>query len=569
MTTKDLIILGIHDGHNAGACVLKKGDIIAAISEERITRKKNEAGFPTNAINIILEKNNISVDEIDHVVFGSNFVYKKEFYLNSEWYRTGQKEQEKKSLKAYKKSHLQSLNERKKNVQRLLGINEKKISFIDHHTSHAASAYYACPWKNEKVLVITCDGGGDGISATISIGESGILKRISHTTSEISLGKLYSRTAFLLGMKPNEHEYKIMGLAPYADQQGLNKSFIVMNKLIDVNQENLTFISKNQILSNYCYEFLKNNLENHRFDWIAGAVQKITEELLTKWITSAIKQTGIKKIALAGGTFMNVKANMKILNISDVEDIFIFPSCGDESVMIGAAYKKYQEFLTESNVEFIPKKIDSIYLGPEFSKDEIEESISKISKEKFNIQFHNNIEKVVAEYLENGKIVARDNGKMEFGARALGNRSILADPSKNNIVKDLNYAIKQRDFWMPFATSILFEKSKNIIKNSKCIKSPHMMIAFDTKQENSDVIKSGIHPYDLTTRPQILEKKHNQKYHDLISNFYTKTGIPGILNTSFNLHGEPVVFQPKDAIHTLQDSGLKYLALGNYFIEKI
>ena len=569
MTSNDIIVLGITDGHNAGACLLRNGIIEFAISEERISRIKNEAGYPKLSIEKILELSNVKIEEIHSVALAGKFSHEKKFYSNWDWYKVGYENQLEDSKKANTVNFENRLNERKKAIVNHLKVNEEKIFVVEHHLSHAASAYLASSWINdEEILVLTCDGSGDGICATVNIGKNGKIKRISETKNSASIGKIYSRITLLLGMKPWEHEYKIMGLAPYADESGVKRSKDVFDELIEVKESSLEFNTKTKLSMNYCYEFLKTRLENHRFDWIAGGIQQITEEVLKKWVINALKKTGCRKMVCSGGVFMNVKANMHLSELELVDDIFIFPSGGDESLAIGAAMHVYSEILEKIGEKIHLEPLGPIYLGMEFTNSEIEDEIKKNELEGYSVEYVKDIEKQTAELLSKGEIVARFNDKMEWGARSLGNRSILADPSSFEKVREINLAIKQRDFWMPFAPSIISEKQEEYIENPKKIKAPYMVMGFHTKERAHKELTSAIHSYDFTARPQLLEEKFNSSYYNLIRNFEKHTGIPALLNTSFNLHGYPIVCAPIDAITTLTKSGLKHLALGNYLISK-
>lgn len=566
----DILVLGITDGHNAGACLLKNGKIEYAISEERISRNKNEAGYPKLAIEKILKLSNTKMEEIHTVALAGKFSHEKKFYSNWDWYKVGYENQLEDNKKSKRINFEEQLKNRKKAIVKHLGINEKKITVVEHHLSHAASAYLASSWiNNEEVLILTCDGSGDGISSTVNIGQNGKIRRIAKTENSASLGKIYSRITLLLGMKPWEHEYKIMGLAPYADETGVSKSKKVLDELLEVKESSLEFNMKSKLSMNYCYDFLKTRLENHRFDWIAGGIQQLTEELLKKWVINALKKTGCRKIVCAGGVFMNVKANMHISELELVDDIFIFPSGGDESLAIGSAMYVYSEILDKISQKIHLEPLGPIYLGMEFSDLEIEDGIKENQLQTgFSVEFSKDIEKQSAELLSQGEIVARFKDRMEWGARSLGNRSILADPSSFEKVRDINLAIKQRDFWMPFAPSIISEKQEEYIENPKKIKAPYMVMGFHTKEKAHKELSSAIHSYDFTARPQLLEKDYNTSYYDLIDNFEKHTGISALLNTSFNLHGYPIVCTPTDAINTLKKSGLKYLAIGNYLISK-
>lgn len=567
-------ILGIHDGHNAGAALVQDGMVIASVSEERISRVKNDAGYPKKAIEEVLALGNCRPDEIDIIALSSRFMHNRDFYRSWEWYKKGEKEQDieqNEDIEIKAGFFRQRLKERKKQIAEHLSVNQDKIIIVEHHLGHAAAAYFGSPWANqaEEVLIFTMDGSGDGVSATVNIGKAGEIKRIAETKSMASLGKIYSRITYLLGMKPWEHEYKIMGLAPYSDDIGVKKSYEVLKKLIGLDNSGLIFENKTKLSTNYCYQYLRNNLENHRFDWIAGAVQKLQEELTVSWVKNSIKKTGIKKIAFGGGSFMNVKANMLISEIDGVDDIFIFPSCGDESLSIGVAYKVYADWLSKNGKKINMPAFKDIYFGREFRDEQIKKAIEEADAEKtYIVERKEDINSAVAELLANKEIVARFSGRMEWGARALGNRSILMDPRNIERIKELNAAIKHRDFWMPFAPTVLCDLQNEYFINPKKIKSPYMVMGFKTTEKGKKNLLSAIHPYDFTARPQILERDLNPDYYDLIRKFQSITGVGAVLNTSFNLHGEPIVCGPADAIDVFERSGLRYLALGNYLIAK-
>lgn len=570
MKGSHFLVLGIHDGHNAGSALLKDGQIVAAMCEERISRQKNDPGYPKKAISRTLEMAECTPDEIDLVALGTRFMHSRERFLNLEWYKRGYEEQlEDSKFQPQRERYLleERLKERKEAIADHLGVSASRIIEVEHHQAHAAAAYFASPWgaTNEKILVLTLDGSGDGICATVNIGEKGTIKRIAQTQSNASLGKIYSRITYLLGMKPWEHEFKVMGLAPYADQKGARESYKVVKELIDIEEGELTFQPKTQLSTSFCYPYLREQLEGHRFDWIAAAAQDLQEELVTKWVKNSAAYTGIGKLALGGGSFMNVKSNLRVLELGQVSDVFVFPSCADESLAIGSAYQAYADHQKGSNARAEP--LGPIYFGPEFSDEEIQHSIANVATE-YDIEFRSDIEDVIARLLASGEIVARFAGRMEWGARALGNRSILLDPRNTGKLRELNAAIKQRDFWMPFAPTILAEREHDYLLNPKGIKAPYMIVAFNTTSKGQQDLRAAIHPYDLTVRAQILERQTNPRYYDLIKRFEAITGVGGVLNTSFNLHGEPMVCSPEDALLTFESSGLTLLALGNYLIRK-
>lgn len=558
-----MLILGIHDGHNATAALLRDGKIIAAISEERLSRIKNDAGYPERAVDKVLQLSNCSANDIDYVALATKFLHPREFYLSWDWYKKGcedkiSEEKDKEERERYFSSRIE---QRKYTITEHIGIQKDKIKVVEHHEAHAGAAFFGSGFGKDSV-VLTLDGSGDGICATVNVAnEKNELVRITETPNSASIGKVYSRVTYLLGMKPWEHEYKVMGLATYADSEGLKKSYNVLKKLIGVDDNSLVF--KNCGLStNYCYPYLRKHLENHRFDWIAGAIQKLTEELVVKWVKNAMLYTKMKNVVCGGGVFMNVKLNMLIADV--VDKLFVFPSCGDESLAIGAAYQVYKKGTENATIP----PFDNIYLGTEALSGEIEEFHSKIDREKYVVECFEDINSEVARLVADGRIVARVSGGMEWGARTLGNRSILADPSNIEKVRELNTAIKRRTWFMPFTPTILYERRHDYLISSGNIKSPYMMLAFKTTELAKKELAAAIHPYDYTVRPQILKKEANPSYYDLVKRFEELTGIGAVLNTSFNLHGEPIVCTIEDAFSTFERSELKYLVIGNYLIRK-
>jgi carbamoyltransferase len=565
-----MLVLGLHDGHNSGATLISDGKVIASVSEERLTRRKNEVGFPTKSIQEVIGLAAIDVRDIAIVAFASNYMHTAE-HLNDveKWYRSGVKDQA--ASNAITESELQSnlikrRNERTQQVTELLEISSEKIRFVDHHTSHAAAAYFGSHFEqNERVLIVTCDGAGDNLSATVSIGFNGQIKRIAETGRDASLGKIYSRVTYALGLKPWEHEYKVMGLAPYAYQNKAKELTKVYKEILKISEDGLKFERMTNFETSYIYDYLKNKFERCRFDEIAASVQIFTEEMLVEWVFNCVKSTGIRKVAAGGGVFMNVKANMRIAQLDCIEDFFIFPSCGDESLSYGAAWYAYYTENPTAQKMFM----NDVYHGGEFHNGLIDKEISKsLAGQGYKISLHDNIESEVSKLLSENNVVARFFGRMEWGARALGNRSILANPSNWENIEKINSMIKLRDFWMPFAPSMIADKESKYLINPKGIKSPYMMLGYETTKLAQNEITAAIHPRDKTARAQFVTRKSNPEYYKVIEGFQSMTGKSAVLNTSFNLHGYPLVYTPYDAIDVFKRSGLDCLALGDYLISK-
>ncbi|HXZ90220.1 MAG TPA: carbamoyltransferase C-terminal domain-containing protein [Candidatus Dormibacteraeota bacterium] len=567
-------IMGIHDNHNASVCLLEDGKLVFALQEERLNRIKNYAGFPYLSINFTLEFNKLQMDDIDFFAFpvqhnpgvrGTQSEWIK-WYKSHESFETPLLEAFRQSpgfvlYKAYSRSR------RMKNIKKA-GIPASNVRFVNHHLQHAAAAYYGSPYdkKVDDVLVLTLDGGGDGLCATVYVGRNQRLEKVAGTEEGHSIANIYASTTFLLGMTPNEHEYKVMGLAPYSKPEYFTSSYNKLNELIQVN--GLTFRRTRGPPTVYSYPMLKDLLRYERFDNIAGALQRVTEEKIVAWVKNAIAKTGIRKLAVAGGAFMNVKANQKIAEMEECDRLFIFPSCGDESGSIGAAFETYAENRLENGEEPNIQPIGPIYLGPTYDESQIDKTIRDFSgKYSIRAEKAGDMDATIAELIEKNKVVARFDGRLEFGARALGNRSILANASDLSNVKKINNMIKMRDFWMPFAPTVLAECETDFLQNPKKIPAPYMVLSFNSTDRWRD-IQAAIHSADLTARPQVLSKEYNADYWSIIDRFSSSTGVGAILNTSFNLHGEPIVGSPEDALSTFVRSGLEYLALGDRLVEK-
>lgn len=575
-------ILGVHDGHLATAALVKNGRLTACVSEERFSRIKNQSGFPAQAIDFVLRQAGLDANELDLVVLAGydlapigattsqdegslGGIYKTISPLRRAW---GSVEYHvpllqgvgNLSYRLYSRPGFRLI--RKQRLQKLtrhLSIAPKKVRILDHHFCHAYSAMYGPPWKGKEYLVMTLDGEGDELCATVNLVQDGKLRRLAVTAKKASLGWIYAEVTRYLGMKPLEHEYKVMGLAPYAQPEGVERSYKLMRKMVRLGVSN-PLMFESPLRTNLSYRYFRGHFASHRFDWVAGAAQKLAEELVVDWIAAAVRETGVHRVSLAGGVFMNVKANLRVLEMEEVEELFVFPSGGDESNPIGAAWHGYTELTGEC-----PEPLRDLYLGPAFEDSEIE---SSLGKHKSEYQKYADIEKAIAELISKGKVVARMSGRMEWGARSLGNRSILADPSDWETVRVINSMIKQRDFWMPFAPSIMEAYADDYIENPKRMAAPYMIMAFNSKKLGREQLKAAMHPYDFTLRPQIVAKDWNPSYYSVLDAFRKEKSIGGVLNTSFNLHGEPVVCSPQDALHVLNYSGLEYIAIGNYLVSK-
>lgn len=583
-----MLIIGISDSHNSTACAYENGHLLAAIAEERLTRVKNWMGFPRRSIEECLRISDRQISDVDFVAItglATPFPYPtREAIINAFRGRNGNGQKFHRARKAivesvyrgslkdfYRSTSLWKERDRERRRRRIadvvaLGIPEEKVVIVEHHMAHASAAYYGWANFDEDVLVLTNDGGGDSLCATVNIGRAGQLERIAEVHWWESVGMVYAMTTCILGMVPLEHEYKLMGMAPYAGDRGTEEVFRDLMSLFQFEgPDGIVWRRSGDLPEGFgSYEYLRNLFELRRFDAICGGLQRFIEEFVTQWIRNCIRATGIRKVALSGGVFMNVKLNKTIMELPEVDDLFVYPSCGDETNAMGSAYNAYAQHADHRTMA----PLRDFYTGPEYADDEISEAIKNYSfTHQVSVQKSDDIEGAVAELLAKGEVVARFKGREEFGARAMGNRSILADPAKPDVVKIINDAIKSRDFWMPFAPSVLDRREKDYVVNSKNIPAPYMIMAFDST-ERVDDFRAACHPYDLTIRPQVVFRDWNSSYYDLLEKFERLTGRGIILNTSFNLHGYPIVSRPEDALHVLDQSGLQWLALGNFLLHK-
>ena len=578
-------ILSIYPGHCATVAYMKNGEIIDCISEEKFNNVKNSISFPIKSIEWILKKNNLDINEFDKIaivgkttvfydinIFSDNarsFLPQKEGLIRKIYRFIDYKIQSRKKDELIKRIQLYIYNKRFEDRKRyyfsklsqILGIEDlSKIELVDHHDSHAYAAYYGLKKNDDPALVFTLDGQGDFSCARVYKVEDDHWELLANTWWKYSIGELYSRVTKVLGMKPLEHEYKVMGLAAYSSKRYFKKcKEDIFEGLFWL--DGLEFRSS---IPSHMFDFyLEKKIPYHRFDNIAGALQDLLEEKVLEWIKKAIAMTGIKTIYTGGGVFMNVKLNKKIQELDEVENVFFMPSCGDESTPIGAAYYLNKKYSTSS------KPFKNIYFGISYSNKDIEAFIKeKRLEEKFAIEYCENIEKKIAELLAEYKIVARFKNRCEWGARSLGNRAILGRPDKMETFFEINDRIKQRDFWMPFAPTILDKYASLYLSNPKKIEAPYMITAFDSTKLGREKFKAAIHQRDKTLRAQILRKEFNPEYYELLEYFYDLTGIGGVLNTSFNLHGYPLVATPEQALFTIENSDLEYLAMENFLFRK-
>ena len=395
--------------------------------------------------------------------------------------------------------------------------------------------------------------GGDGKKQSVWVAENDKLSLVA-VSNENDLAKIYKLVTLILGLRPDNDEYKVMGLAPFAKERKVRDLLPLFESLLKI--DGVIICHKN--MPTDLWEYLRTKLTDIRFDEVAGAVQLFFENCLVELVANICKELKCDRFVFSGGMALNVKTNKVLSELPCLNDFYICASGGDETLCIGGCY-----FL---NSKTFSHPLNSLYLGYDVS-EELKTFDFSIYKNIFMIQ-RNVSPKEIAALLADGKIIARMSGRSEHGARALGNRSILAHPGIIGIKDELNRLIKKRDFWMPFALTILAEYSNQIIVNPKGIETPWMSTSFKIREEMYREIFNGIHSYDLTVRPQVLKRSGNPNYYEIIDEFRKLTDIPAILNTSFNLHESPMCIKISDGIEAFMKSGLKYMLIDNILLEK-
>jgi carbamoyltransferase len=575
------------------------GKLIACISEERYSRQKNDMVFPKHAIEFCLRKGGLQGSELDRVAIGSEHI-PADYQITKHFSSFSTRDYLRSQYEYWKPKLLEGKNPRWVDVfkdkidmnqypggweaidftspemqwrtykpfihdaiVRLTGIAKDRIVHVYHHSAHAHYAYYGSPFRKKPCLVFTMDAYGDGISASISVVKNDKLEMVAKSDA-FFIGRLYRYITLLLGMKPNEHEYKVMGLAPYAKNAYIKAPYEVFAKTMYVDDLDFKYHEKPSDL----FFYFKDRLEGYRFDAIAGALQKYTEDILTQWVFNAVRHFGIGRAVFSGGVALNIKALKTVGEIEILTELFCCPGGGDESIGVGACYHvEAKDIVKRGESLDAVQPLETAYLG-ESTDGQAADFIQKNGYDKKYAAFSNVPPRQVAEQLAKGKVIARSAGRCEFGPRALGNRSIMADPRDFGMIAKINEKIKNRDFWMPFTPSILAERESDYLINPKKFPAPFMTVAFDTTPLAQAHFPAALHPYDKTARPQLVTAKSNPGYYAIIKEFEAITGVGAILNTSFNLHGEPIAQSLSDSMHVFEDSDIDGILLGDHLLLK-
>lgn len=581
--------------HDAAAALIKDGKLVAAAEEERFTRVKHDFDFPNNAINFCLDFAGIRGKDLDYVVFYEKPFHKFERILMTTFQTFPR------SWKVFREAMITWLGDKlwvKNTIKDKLGVEEKKILFGEHHLSHAASAFYPSPF--EEAAILTVDGVGEWTTATMGIGRGKDIKLLREIKFPHSLGLLYSAFTAFLGFKINNGEYKVMGMAPYGHPRYVDKIYEHLIRVADdgsfwLNMDYFSYHYSDERTFNTKFEELFGKprrpemhfftsttrfpsyfgekpsnyqelcRENEYYADVAASIQRVTEEILLRLANALHKETGLKRLCMAGGVGLNSVANGRILRETPFEEIFIQPSAGDGGGALGAALYALHGILGRPR-SFV---LEHAYWGKGYAESKIKEFLEShnISFEYFSDE-EKLIDRVVDDLL-GGKVIGLFQGRFEWGPRALGNRSILADPRSEEMKDLVNIKIKFREPFRPFAPVILEERIGdffNFHNISKQYPARYMLLVLPLNQDKAGDIGAVNHMG--TGRLQTIREEWNPRYYEIVKKFGEATGVPVLLNTSFNLRGEPIVDSPANAFNTFSKSGIDVLVMENFLIRK-
>ncbi len=559
--------------HDSSACLLKDGIVVAAAQEERFTRVKHDEAFPIEAIKYCLSEGQIRIEDIDQVVYYEKPIIKFERLLKTyihTWpkgFRSFQK-----AMKTWLGQKLWIESEIRSELGKLLTTDKKKpkferaIYFVSHHLSHAASTYYSSDFNT--ATIVTADGVGEWATTTIAVGEKQHLSLQKEIHFPHSLGLLYSAFTYYLGFKVNSAEYKVMGLAPYGKPIYKDKVYEILTTFDDgsfaLNQKFFTYEYALRMVgrkfANHFGEPIRKGEESPLTQFhkdMAASLQSVTEELMLKLVKHAYKCYPNKNLCLAGGVALNCVANGRIVREGPFENVYVFPASGDAGGSVGAAAYFYYQILGNEK----KRVIDMPYLGPSFSDIEIKSLLEEFRVEYTKVSEDKRAE-TIAQFIAKDKVVGHFSGAMEFGPRALGNRSILADPRNKENWQRVNLKIKFRESFRPFAPTVMSDKSDEYFMLNG-IESPYMLLTTQTKHE---AIPAVTH-VDGSARVQTVSREQNKDYYNIIASFEEIAGCGAVINTSFNVRGEPIVCNPFDALKGFIRTDMDILVMGNFIIE--
>jgi carbamoyltransferase len=564
-----MVILGLSTWDDSSACIVVDGKLLAAVEEERFTRIKHYAGFPYNAVKYCLDTAGIGIWEVDYVghYWKPWIVGRRIFHVLKVLPRSARR------FKAKSRRGMGEMNEFLTHLRvrplltRRFGESAFKLHYIDHHISHACSSYFTSPF--DEAAVLTCDGAGESTTTMLAHFEGNKMKIINRIKLPNSLGHLYSAVTAFLGFRIMSGEGKVMGLAAYGDPQRYAREFNNIVSLlpngeyrVDFNCMDYHLAREGQFSSQTLKVFgrprHRDEDVNQRHMDIAAGLQDVVEKALIHIAGYLHRKTASKNLCLAGGVALNCSANSRILDSTPFENVHVLPAPGDAGCSLGCAY-----YINNCIYGGEPdNKASGAYLGPEYGSSDY---LRALKQSGLKFRQSDCISREAAELISEGKIVAWFQDAMEFGPRALGNRSILADPRKAEMKEILNMKVKHREWFRPFAPTVLEKHCGEYFKGG--IKSSYMSFTDYAHEKAARNIPAAIH-IDKSARLQTVNKSDNPKFYELIEEFCKITGVPVVLNTSFNVQGEPIVASPDDALSCFKGTALDYLVLGDYIISK-
>ncbi|MFT5051925.1 MAG: carbamoyltransferase [Chlamydiales bacterium] len=560
--------------HDSSAALIKDGELIAAAEEERFSRKKHDSGFPQLAIDFVLKTGGITIHDVDYVVF-----YEKPFVKFERMLITAMSTFPRSSA-VFRESMQRWISDKlwiKPMMCKELGIPSSKLLFADHHMSHAASSFFTSPFEDAAVL--TVDGAGEWTTSTMAMGRGNKLEMIKELRFPHSLGLLYSAFTAYCGFEINEGEYKLMGMHPYGKPVYVDKIYEILDVAEDGSLwHNMKYFayhySTNDTLTPAFEEHFgrprrdpklqDQSLDPYYCD-MAASIQKVTEEILLKMVNHLHEITGAKALCLAGGVALNSVANYKIMRDGPFDDVYIHPAPGDDGGCVGAAYWAYNHVLDQPR----GKALEHAFLGSEHGDDEVREFLETNDIEYVHMEDDEEFFEYVAQSLVDGMVCGWYRGRFEWGPRALGARSIIADPRRVEMKEKLNSKIKFREAFRPFAPSVLEERANEFFElpdAERHFPARFMLYVAPVREEKRADLPAITHE-DGSGRLQTVYKATNPAYHRIIERFGEKTGVPVVMNTSFNLKGEPIVESPAHAFNTFSLSGMDLLFLGNFIVK--
>jgi carbamoyltransferase len=594
-----MIILGINFGHSASAVLLKDGRITDAVEEEKLIRIKGSATFPQMSVKYLLNKNSILPGDIGKVAISCKDIAEWSYFyrnLNKYFNKTGLLHKMAGLFFDGIRQCFPFIETRPVLIRVFykymasLGFDVNRIELVEHHLAHAASAYYPSKWCETAIL--TSDGKGDGLSGTFSIGINGKIRCVDEISDLNSIGQFYSTVTKYLGFQWNRHEGKITGLAAYGDD---SKTYGLMNSVFTFDKGRLknsfqeipalrknplkyySKVKKNIISGNYLrylhgtlrnfaisyqlyYNFLDDNLRSFEAKDIAAGIQRLLEESILEYLRNNLKKHRFSNICLAGGVFANVKLNQKIMELPGIKNVYVHPAMDDAGTALGAAIHVNMKFNNDENWT----GFETVYTGCEYAENEI---INALEKYNLPIRRLECYEDALGRWIHEGKIIGRFNGATEWGPRALGNRSILARPIEKVINDTLNERLKRTEF-MPFAPSVLAEDASNILRGYSIdhIASRYMTMTYHVNPSMINLIPAVVH-VDGTARPQVVFEEDNPSYYKIIKAYKRYSGIGCLVNTSFNMHEEPIVNSPEDAIRAFLTGAVDILSMGEFVVD--